>query len=107
MVKIKYVNNPKFLESKLKEPNKILVLDKNSKEIKQEVLRGYTAEFEMIGKLSIGNHARETRIGFTNITEFEHYINSIDDGFDAEDAIFIGYIFKINTPQINWVIRSQ
>ena len=31
------------------------------------------------------------------------FINSIDEGYDAEDAIFNGFIYKINTPQINLV----
>ena len=39
--------------------------------------------------------------------DFEAYINSIDEGYDTEDAIFNGYIYKINTPQFNKVNRSQ
>ena len=54
-VKIKYVNNPKLLEFKLKEIIKIQVLDKNFHEIKNEKFLDYTDEFEMIGKLSIGD----------------------------------------------------
>ena len=61
----------------------------------------------MVGNLSSGDHVRETRIRFRNITEFEHYIKSIEDGYDAEHAIFSGYIYKINAPQFNLVIRSQ
>ena len=39
--------------------------------------------------------------------EFESYINSIDEGYDAEGAIFNGYVYKIKTPKFNEVIRSQ
>ena len=39
--------------------------------------------------------------------DFEGYINAIDKGYDAEDAIFNGYIYKLNTPQFNKVNRSQ
>ena len=35
------------------------------------------------------------------------YINAIDEGYDAEDAIFNDYVYKINTPQFNKVNRSQ
>ena len=30
--------------------------------------------------------------------DFEAYINSIDEGYDADDCIFNGYIYKIDTP---------
>ena len=36
-----------------------------------------------------------------------NYINAIDEGYDAEDSIFNGYICKLNTPQFNLVHRSQ
>ena len=39
--------------------------------------------------------------------DFEAYINAIDEGYDAEDAIFNGYIYTLNTPQFKKVIRSQ
>ena len=38
---------------------------------------------------------------------FEAYINSIDQDYDSEDAIFNGYFYKINTLQFNLVNRSQ
>ena len=61
----------------------------------------------MVGKLSVGDQIRMTHIRFRNITDYEAYIISIDEGYDGEDAIFNGYFYKINTPQINSVIRSQ
>ena len=39
--------------------------------------------------------------------DFESYINSIDQDYDSDDSIFNGYIYKINTPQFNKVVRSQ
>ena len=39
--------------------------------------------------------------------DFESYINAIDEGYDSDDGIFNGYIYKIKTPQFNLVNRSQ
>ena len=39
--------------------------------------------------------------------DFESYVNSIDEGYDADDCIFNGYIYKLNTPQFNKVNRNQ
>ena len=61
----------------------------------------------MVGKLSIGDQIRHTHIRFKNIDDFESLINSIDEGYDAEDAIFSGYIYKINIPQLSLVNKSQ
>ena len=38
---------------------------------------------------------------------FEAYINSIDRDYDSEDAIFNGYIYKLDTPHFNKVNRSH
>ena len=101
MVKIKYINNPAKIEYELKTLNKIQVSDKNSHEITQERLRDYGGQFEMIEKLTVGDQIRETQSRFRKITDCEHFINSIDEGYDAEDAIFNVYINKTNTPQFN------
>ena len=61
----------------------------------------------MVGSLKIGDQIRQTHIRFRNIDDYESYINAIDEGYDAEDAIFNGYIHKINTPQFNKVNRYQ
>ena len=61
----------------------------------------------MVGKLSIGDQFCETRIRFRNNTDYEAYINSIDEGYDAEVCIFNGFIYEIDTPQLNLVNRSQ
>ena len=61
----------------------------------------------MVGNLKVGDQIRQTRIRFRNIADYEAYINSIDQDYDSEHAIFNGYIYKINTPQFNKVNRSQ
>ena len=68
--------------------------------------RGYAAEFEMIVDLKIGDHIRETHIRFRNFTDYEAYINSIDQGYDAKDSIFNGNFYKIDTPVFNMTLGS-
>ena len=107
LVKIKGANNPNRLQSELKELNKIFVIDKNLHQNKNEILRDYTGEFEMIGKLSIGRQICQNHIRFRDINGYESYFNSSDERYDAEDAIFNGYIYRTNTPQFNLVNISQ
>ena len=45
----------------------------------------------MIGKLPVGDQIKGTHIGVRNITDYEHYINAIDEGYDAEDTILNGF----------------
>ena len=61
----------------------------------------------MDGRLKIGDQIRETKTRSKNIEAFESFINLIDEGYDAEDSIFNGYIYKLNSPQFNKVNRSQ
>ena len=107
LVSIRYANDLKKLNNALKELSKIQVSDKNLHEIKREILEDYTGEFEMIGNLKVGDQIRQTHIRFRNTNYYEAYINSIDQDYDSEDAIFNGYIYKLNTPQFNKVNRSQ
>ena len=107
LVSIRYANDLKKLNNALKELSKIQVSDKNLHEIKQEILEDYTGEFEMIGNLKVGDQTRQTHIRFRNTNDYEAYINSIDQDYDSEDAIFNGYIYKLNTPQFNKNNRSQ
>ena len=67
----------------------------------------YSGEFEMVGILKVGDQIRQTHGRFRNIDDFESYINSIDEGYDAEGAIFNGYFYKLNTPQFIKVNRNQ
>ena len=107
LVNIKYANDPIKLQNALKELNKIQVIDKNLHEIKYEILQDYDSTFEMVGNLKVGDQIRQTHIRFRNISDYEAYINSIDQDYDSDDSIFNGYIYKIDTPQFNKVNRSQ
>ena len=62
---------------------------------------------DYVGNLKIGEQIRQNHIRIRNIDDYESYINTIDEGYDAEDAIFKGYFYKINTPHFNKVSRSQ
>ena len=107
LVRIKYTDKPDKLESALKELNKIQVMDKNLHEIKNEILPDYVGAFEMVGNLKVGNQIRQTNIRFRNVDDYEAYINAIDQDYESEDAIFNGYIHKIDTPQFKKVNQSQ
>ena len=107
LVQIKYADKPDELENALKVLNKIEVVDKNLHEIKNEILQDYDGTFEMVGTLIVGDQLRQTHIRFRNLIDFEIYINSIDEGYDANDSIFNGYIYKTITPEFNKVNRSQ
>ena len=59
-------------------------------EIKQEKLVDFTGEFQVVGKLSLGDQIRETQFRFRNMDDFKSSVNAIDEGYEAKDAIFIG-----------------
>ena len=103
LVRIKYADKPKNLESALKELNKIQVIDKNLHEIKDEILLYYVGEFEMDGDLKVGDQIRQIVTRFKIMDNFEAYIISLDQDYDSEDAIFNGYIYKLDTAQFNKV----
>ena len=107
LVRIKYANNPNKLKNALKELNEIQVINKNLHETKNKILLKYTGAFEMVGKLKIGDQIRHTNKRFGNMDDFEGYINSIDQNYDSEDAIFNGYIYKLDTPQFKKVKTPQ
>ena len=107
IVNLKYANDPNKKENALKELNKIEVIDKNLHEIKNEILQDYDGIFEMIGTLIVGDQLRQTHIRFRKMIDFENFINSIDQDYDSDDAIFNGYIYKNDTPIFNKVNRSQ
>ena len=107
LVRNKYADKPDKLESAVKVLNNFQVIDKNFHEIKQEILQDYSGEFEMVGSLKVGDQIRQTHIRFRNIDDYGSYINTIDERYDAEDALFKGYIYNINTTHFNKVNRSQ
>ena len=86
---------------------KIQVVNKNIHKIKQEILMDYTGEFEMVGNLKLGDQIRQTHVRFRNVADYETYINAVDEGYDAEDAIFNGYNYKVKISQFNLVNRSE
>ena len=88
LVKMKYANNHKKLQSEIKELNKIQVIDKNLHDIKNEVLLDYVGKFEMVGSLKVADQIRQIHIRFRNITDYDAYVNSIDEGYDAEDVLY-------------------
>ena len=75
-------------------------------EIKNKVLQGYTGDFELNGLMIIGLNELETNSRIKNIDRFESYINTTDVDYDSEDVTFTGYVYKLNTPQLNVVKRS-
>ena len=80
-VKVKYSNNPIKLPSELKELIKIHVFDRNLHEIKNEILLDYVGEFEVVVNLKVGDQFRQTHFRFSNITDYESYINAIDQDY--------------------------
>ena len=83
------------------------VTDKNLREIKNEILKDYAGEFEMVGRLKNSDQTRETHIRVRKIDDFESFITAFDQDHESEDAIFNGFIYRNNTPQFNLVNRSQ
>ena len=80
----------------------------NLHEIKIEILEDYTGDFELIGSMLLGEIEQKTNIRFENVDDFESYINAIDNsGYDSEDVIFTGWLYKLNTPEYKKVNRSQ
>ena len=70
--------------------HRIQVIDKNLHEIKHELLLDYEGVLEMAGNLKVSDQIRQTHIKFRKISDYEAYINAIDQDYDSEDAIFTG-----------------
>ena len=71
----------------------------NLHEIKIEILEDYTGDFELIGSMLFGEMEQKTNIRFKNV-DFESYINAIDNsGYDSDDVLFTGWLYKLNTPE--------
>ena len=107
MVEIENAINPKKLQFVLKELSKIQVVDKKLLAIIWETSRDYAGDFEMVGRLKIGDQVRTTHFRFRNITNYESWINAMDQDSESEDAIFNGYFYKIDTPKFNLVHGSE
>ena len=61
----------------------------------------------MVSNLKVGDQIRQTHIRFRNMVDYDSYINSNDQDYDSDDAIFNGYIYELNTLQVNKINRSQ
>ena len=68
-------------------------------EIKNEILKDNTGDFELNGKMIIGPFEHKTIFRFKNVDDFESFINAIAVNYDSEDVTFTGHIYKLNTPQ--------
>ena len=97
LVKTVYANIPSKLQSELKELNKKHIVDLNLHEIKNDKSRDYTGDFEMVGKLSIGDIVQTTHKRFTNSFDYEVYLKSIDERYASNDSFFNGHIHILNT----------
>ena len=67
----------------------------------------YVGEFDMVGNLKIGDQIGQTHIRFRNFPDYESSINVIDQVYDSEDALFNGYIYRLDSSEFIKVNRSQ
>ena len=80
----------------------------NLHEIKNEISEDYTVNFELIGSMLVVEIEQKTNIRFKNVNDFKSYNNAIDNsGYDSEDVIFTGWLYKLNTPEFKKVYTSQ
>ena len=80
----------------------------NLHEIKNEILGDFTGDFELIGSMLVCEIEQKTNVRFKNVDDFENYINAIhNSGYDSEDCIFKGWLYKLNTLEFKKVNRSQ
>ena len=107
LVTLKYAYSRSKLQNALKEPSKTNVVDLNLHEIKNDILGEKTGEFDFFGTFVIEESLGNTHIRFENIEDFEAYIFSIDQGYEFEDALFDGFINKIDKPEFNMVNRFR
>ena len=80
----------------------------NLHENQNEILENHTGDFELIGSMLVGEVEQKTNIRFKNVDVLENYINAIDNsGYDSEDVLFTGWLYKLNSPEFKKVNRSQ
>ena len=80
----------------------------NLHETKNEILEDHTGDFELIESMLVGKVEQKTNIRFKNVDDFESYISAMDNsGYDSEDVIFTGWLYKLKTPEFKKVKRSQ
>ena len=80
----------------------------NLHEIRNEILEGFTGDFELFGSMLIGGIEQKTYFRFKIVDDSETYFNSIDNGgYDSEDVLLQDGHHKLNTPEFNKVNRCQ
>ena len=86
--------------------DKIYVNKLNLNGKRNEVLHDYKCDFEFFGLMGLGPVKNKTNIRFRNVNDFESFINAIDIEYDTGDVTFTGFLYKLNTPQLNSAKRS-
>ena len=82
--------------------NEIYVNGLKLNQIKSEILLHYTGDFESVASMFIGEIEQKTNTGCKNIDVFETYINALGNGgYDGEDVIFKGWLYKLDTFEFN------
>ena len=62
----------------------------------------------MIGSVLVSEIEQKTNTRFKIVDDFETYNNAKEKkGYDSDDVIFTGWLYKLNTPEFKKVNRSQ
>ena len=75
-------------------------------ETRNENLGDYTGDFGIVGDNFVGEHKQTTTMTFKNIEHYESFIQKTGVNYIADDSLITGCFYKINTPELNKVIRS-
>ena len=76
--------------------------------LKVKFYKKFKGDFELIGLILIGEIEQKANTRSKHAVDFETFYNDIDNGgYDSEDVIFTGWLYKSNTPEFNKVNRSQ
>ena len=60
----------------------------------------------MIGSMLIGEIEQKTNFTVKNVDHFEKFINARLVDYFSEDAVFTGWLHKLNAPEFNRVNRA-
>ena len=67
-----------------------------------------TGVFDLIGSMLIVETEEKTKFRLKNVDDVETYITAIDNsGYDSDNVIIRGWLYNLNTPEIEKVNRSQ
>ena len=87
--------------------NRIFVNGENLHYIRDVILADYNGDFEMVGRITLGEVTHITAMRFRNIQDFETYINDIDEEYEGDDSIFVGDIYMLNNPEFRQINRAE